>query len=280
MDRIIAEPILCKNNLNVVCDIGYSEWDEFIAQSYGMVVRSPQLMGRPLDGFDTREHSILVSYIADSMGVKCGYMDFGFKNKYNGMGIYGGGINVFQMDGWLAYYSPHLRCFIPEPKDGDIIGDIKLRVNEVVWNQHYYDIDIKPVTFDIVEAFMLSDETYKLQHSHLHKIDREFLCFNFGAELKRKANLSGIRCAVVLIADRDGNGTPGTHVLNAFETDRGTIYIEPQLKSLFIEEPTIGKSVKILQFEAEERADPTYIRNESGWDDARKERIERMFYLW
>jgi hypothetical protein len=277
MERLIEHPILISRNLNVDWDIKYLEFPEFIQYSYNLVNCSEERLGRRLDGFDTREHAVSMMYLADRLSVRAGYMDLGFKNNILGHTVYGCGIVVFKMDGWLAYYSPMLRCFLPEPKDGRLYGDISLKPCEIMWNQHCYN-NVEKSTYSKVKEFMDNDETYKLQHSHLHKTDKEFLCLNFGIELKRNANSKGIRCGVVLIA-YDGDKL-GTHILNAFQTDDGVFYVEPQIHSLFIEEPTIGKSTDILQFEAQEREDSTYIRDEVMWEEARKKKIVRIMAIW
>ncbi len=75
-------------------------------------------------------------------------------------------------------------------------------------------------TYKQVKDFIAKDETDKNEY-----IENEYTCFDFSADVNNNAEKEGIRCGMVLIRFKSGEG----HALVVFETvDKGLIFIEPQ----------------------------------------------------
>jgi hypothetical protein len=127
-----------------------------------------------------------------------------------------------------------------------------------------------PILYSELIEFLKNDGTHKLQHSDLVEMDKEFRCLEFGVTFKERANSKGIKCAIVFIhmIDKLWNIPTGTHVMNAVETiDKGIIYIEPQEAMTLINDIKVGDNLQILFYEAAERNDPSYNRNDHSGDD-------------
>lgn len=128
----------------------------------------------------------------------------------------------------------------------------------------------KPISYLELIEFLRNNDVYKLQHSDLVEMDKEFRCLEFGVTFKEKANSQGIKCAIVFIhmIDKVWGIATGTHVMNAVETvDRGIIYIEPQEYMLILDKLKVGDNLQLLYYDAAERNDPTYKRHEHSGGD-------------
>jgi hypothetical protein len=264
--EILDNNIKIDGSINVSKEINYMSLTEFVDYSHRMVRLARVLIGREIDGFDTREHAAEFSLWIDSLGVPGEYLDVGFLNEF-GKNIYSCGINAFQSDGKTMYYSPFLRCFIPEIKDKDSAGELKIKILGVIRNRHCYENTIVPVPYIEVEKFIEEDDTDKMQHSDLVSDIDVFRCLNFGIHMKENASKKGIKCAVVGIAyEHKFSHIPmSTHVWCAFDTiDRGIVFAEPQENAMIVDEPRIGSNLQELMYQGAERRNHNYIRDKDG----------------
>jgi hypothetical protein len=93
-----------------------------------------------------------------------------------------------------------------------------------------YECNVKDRDYATVMAFLEEDKTEDMEYD----TDRN-ACVEYAIKLRDNANSKGIRCGLVIInmVDRDG------HAINVFKTEKGLIYIEPQL-GLVVLEPSVG----------------------------------------
>lgn len=122
------------------------------------------------------------------------------------------------------------------------------------------------VTLADVERFVKEDDTKDRKHTDLvpSPDDTKFRCFDFAHQVKVRANAKGIKCAIVIILTWNSKYEipTGNHVLNAFETDNGIVYYEPQDGGLFVDNPVVGENLHILFYDAYKKRNPNFVPNE------------------
>jgi hypothetical protein len=94
-----------------------------------------------------------------------------------------------------------------------------------------YGYVLRDPSYQEMTDFLEQDKTDKQEYS-----ESDYVCVDFGADVKANAAKEGLRCAYVAIEYLGGTG----HIIVAFDTsDRGLVYIEPQFD--WEVEPEIGR---------------------------------------
>jgi hypothetical protein len=132
--KALCQTVITKNVL-YIDDSPTSYMEIFdLLQNYLILINTLKTKGQGITGMNTRAHAVGLKSIANSLNIKCGFVDMLIVNSVSQQTVFGCGINAIPIENQgIVFFAPGMRAFIDEPIKGTSMGEIEVGNVKIIW---------------------------------------------------------------------------------------------------------------------------------------------------